>query len=190
MRSRIPGSWITFICEPRALHARLGSVLGGPAYWIFIAKPGRERRVAVDLEDALFHLDERVSVECTRYPGVLLAKVRASEGEVRSALRELKIKDLLKARRLTRFVRISSPRELEPVLTRLLEELLEEARPRSLGVECYVRGGLAERKRIREIALALLERRRVELSKDSRKFLVIDVVDHLVGASIVERGDA
>ena len=119
-----------------------------------------------------------------------MAKIRASESEVRRVLRELKIKDLIKARRLARIARISTSRELEPILTRLLEGLLEETRPQSLGVECYVRGGRAKRKRIREIALALLKKEGVEVGRESRRFLVVDVVDDLIGVSLVEKGDA
>lgn len=153
------------------------------ALMLVVCRTGKERRVVVDLEDALFHLDPEVEAWFTGFPGVLLVKLEADTSRTLEALERFRVKDVLKVRP---FLRVWDVSRVDDICVPISE--VAEGGP--LNIRVYVRGSNLSKGYLEKIVFSCLERLGVEVSFTSGKVLVVDVIRDMIGISIVNRRNA
>ncbi len=153
------------------------------ALMLVVCRTGKEKRVVVDLEDALFHLDSGVEAWFTGFPGVLLVKLEADIGQALEALERFRVKDVLKVRP---FLRVWDVSRVDDICVPIGEVV--EVGP--LGVRVYVRGSDLSKSYLENLVFSCLERLGVGVSFASGKVLVVDVIRDMIGISIVDRRNA
>ncbi len=150
---------------------------------LVVCKTGKERRVAVDLEDALFHLDPRVEAWFTGFPGVLLVRLEADAGQILKVLERFRVKDVLKVRP---FLRVWDVSRVDDICV----PIGEVVKVGPLGVRVYVRGSDLSKSYLEKLVFSCLERLGVGVSFASGKVLVVDVIRDMIGISVVDRRNA
>ncbi len=150
---------------------------------LVIAKTGKEKRVAVDLEDALFHLDSNVKAWFTGFPGVLLVELRGDSVRAVEVLERFHVKDVLKIRP---FLKVLKAREVA-FLCDAIGGLISGD---SVGVRVYVRGRVLDKEYVEKLVFSCLEKLRVKPVFASDNFLTVDVIEDIIGISLVNKKNA
>jgi len=151
---------------------------------LIITRTGKEQRVAIDLEDALFHLDPEVNATFTGFPGVVMVNGKFDPIIAARVIKSFNIKDVLKIRPFLRTLSIS---ELDKVC-KIIGDIVK--REKTVGFRVYVRGAYLSKSAIKNVLFECFKKTGVRISSSSSLFLVIDIVKDVIGFSLVDRKNA
>lgn len=151
---------------------------------LIITRTGKEQRVAIDLEDALFHLDPEVNATFTGFPGVVMVNGKFDPVIAARVIKSFNVKDVLKIRPFLRTLSIS---ELDKVC-KIIGDIVKGEE--TVGFRVYVRGAYLSKSAIKNVLLECFKKTGVRISSSSSLFLVIDIVKDVIGFSLVDRKNA